>query len=87
MAAPRVQQIGNRPHFLYYYVGRGTYNVFARLSGSDRFLGQIETTAPIALSRNPGKWRARQQSRPLDSMDEAALELLAREELREKTAA
>lgn len=82
MAGRILRQIGDGPHFRYYYQGRGVYNVFASASGSDHFIGQIETTAAIAFSKNPGKWRIRTQSRALDSMDDAALELLAREEQR-----
>jgi hypothetical protein len=71
--------------FLYYYQGRGIYKVFRRLSGRDVYIGEIETIAPVAFSRNPGKWRARPPAQLVDSMDEAALELFqtAQEQLKE----
>ena len=81
---PRIARLENgAPHFRYWHRGKGVFDVFVsrageRDRGDDIFLGRIQTLAPIARGKDPGNWRVlRQDPRPYDSMDDAALDLLS----------
>lgn len=63
--------------FRFYYAGAGRYDVWERTTGPDVKLGRIFTTAPVALSANPGKWFTdEEETEAVDSMNDAA-QLLA----------
>lgn len=72
--------------FRYQYLGKGTYLV-SEYTGPP--LARIFTTAPIAMSQDPGKWRVAGTPGTHDSMDEAAQAAMgsvaAREDLVEWT--